>query len=195
MRVRSLLNPVYCYRKLNYKIYELRHPDEPWIAQGAIRFCSDNLTPQDVALEWGSGRSTLWYAQRLKALTSVEHDEQWYEKISAQIANLRVQNVSYLFRPLHHPALITIPLSERFATPYVRVTESFDEESLDFVAIDGHYREACILAVIPKLKTGGLLLLDNSNWLPLSEWGIPSAWRIVHQSHNVMTETTIWRKY
>ncbi len=195
MKLRNLLNPAYCYRKLNYKLYESRHPNEPWIAQGAVHFCDLNLSTDHAGLEWGSGRSTLWFAQRLKTLTSVEHDEAWFNRVSNQIATGNVKNVSYLFRPLHHDASVTIPFHERLATPYVNVTEGFEEESLDFVAVDGHYREACIVKAIPKLRSGGLLLLDNSNWLPLQDWGIPASWELVHQSENVMTQTTIWRKH
>ena len=39
-------------------------------------------------LEWGSGGSTVWFADRLPdaaQLTSVEHDRQWHEKLSAAI--------------------------------------------------------------------------------------------------------------
>ena len=50
------------------------------------------------------------------------------------------------------------------------------------------------MPAIPKLKVGGLLLLDNSNWLSDGEWGIPASWRLLHRSSNVMTVTSIWEK-
>jgi hypothetical protein len=77
---------------------------------------------------------------------------------------------------------------------YVVVFEELQDGSLDFVVVDGHYRQACIRAAIPKLKMGGLLLLDNSNWLSDAEWGIPAPWSLVHRSSNVMTVTSIWQK-
>jgi hypothetical protein len=76
----------------------------------------------------------------------------------------------------------------------VKVVEEFDDESIDFVVVDGHYRQACILEALKKIKSGGFLLVDNTNWMPLKEWGVPCDWSIVHQSSNVMTETTIWKK-
>jgi hypothetical protein len=47
---------------------------------------------------------------------------------------------------------------------------------------------------LAKLKPGGLLLVDDTNWLPLSEWGVPTTWQLVHQSTKINTVTSIWRK-
>ena len=78
--------------------------------------------------------------------------------------------------PLDHPpAEPTRPVYEPLPR-YVAVFNEFEDGSLDFVVVDGHYRQACILAALPKLKVGGLLMLDNSNWLSDREWGIPVSW-------------------
>ena len=68
------------------------------------------------------------------------------------------------------------------------------DASVDFVVIDGHYRQACVLAALPKIKPGGRLLIDNSNWLSTLDWGVPSSWPLVHRSSNVMAETSIWER-
>jgi hypothetical protein len=44
------------------------------------------------------------------------------------------------------------------------------------------------------LKHGGLLLVDDTNWLPMEEWGVPATWPIVHQSMKINTVTSIWRR-
>ena len=38
-----------------------------------------------------------------------------------------------------------------------------DDETLDFAMVDGTDREGCIVSVVPKLKPGGNLYLDNSD--------------------------------
>jgi hypothetical protein len=77
---------------------------------------------------------------------------------------------------------------------YVSVIDEFPDESLDFVLVDGHYRQACVLAALSKLRPGGLLAVDNTDWLPDDLWGVPAAWPLVHRSANVVTVTTVWRK-
>ena len=47
---------------------------------------------------------------------------------------------------------------------YVRVMEDFEKESLDFVLVDGIYRGACAVAVLSKVRPGGILIIDNANW-------------------------------
>lgn len=194
MNLKAWLNPLFAIKRLNYAIYEYWHPDEPWIAQGAVRFCKQQLSKDQVMLEWGSGRSTIWFAERVKHLTCVEHDELWYGRVARCISAKNQSNISYLFRPLHHSPQVGIPFKEQMATPYVQVAALFEKESLDAVIIDGHYREACINAILEKLKPSGLLMVDNTDWLPLEKWGVPPDWPIIHQSRNVMTQTTIWRK-
>jgi predicted O-methyltransferase YrrM len=177
-------------RRLAYKAYELTHPDEPWFAQGAVRFLDHELHRDGKGLEWGSGRSTQWFASRLAHLTSIEFDREWYEKVLRQVADLA--NVDLRFIPLDHdPKIGTVPRYDPIPA-YVAVID--DLPPLDFVLVDGHYRQACVLAALPKIKPGGLLAIDNTNWLPEIEWGVSANWTLVHRSANVMTETSCWRK-
>ena len=56
--------------------------------------------PADREAEFGSGRSTVWFAERVATLTSVEHDERWYEAVSAKLKERRLANVDcILARP------------------------------------------------------------------------------------------------
>lgn len=175
------------------EVYTMFRPDEPWISHKAVRFLEKSLNESMSGLEWGSGRSTLWYARKLGHLISVEHDSNWHQLIRERISRQNLTNVDYRFIALDHPE--NDPTYPNYAmTPkYVDVISSMPDESLDFVVIDGHYRQACLQAVQRKLKHGGLLLLDNSNWMSLEEWQAPS-WPIAHQSSGFYGETTIWKK-
>jgi SAM-dependent methyltransferase len=189
---RLLRDPWYTARLVAYKVYERLHPNEPWIAQGAVRYCQRELRPTMRAVETGSGRSTAWFARRVGHLTSVEHDPRWFDVVKKQIQPLA--NVDYRLVPLDHPEdLPTLPEYDPIPK-YVAVFGEFADGSLDFVVVDGHYRQACVRAALPKLRSGGLLLIDNSNWLSREEWGVPNTWQVVHQSENVMGETRIFRK-
>lgn len=186
--------PGYIIRRIAYKFYEFTHPDQPWISQEAIHFCEKNLTRDQIGLEWGSGRSTAWFGSRLKSLLSIEFDIAWHSRVENILQNKGIKNVECRYVKLEHsPQEPTYPNYEKIPA-YVSVVDEFQDNSLDFVVVDGHYRQACILAALAKIKPAGLLLVDNTNWLPLKEWGVPENWPIVHQSSNVMTQTTIWRK-
>jgi len=68
------------FHKVKVTLYEWSHSNYPWLTQQANLILSTLLKPTDMGLEWGSGRSTIWFTQRVKYLTSVEHDEAWYKE-------------------------------------------------------------------------------------------------------------------
>jgi len=193
MRTERLIHlakhPSYTVRLAAYKVYERLHPRDPWIAPGAVGWCDRHLDRGMRAWEFGSGRSTVWFAERVKSLTSIEHDADWYHRVKPRLRD----NVDYRLIPLEHPP--DEPTRPRYAPlpAYVAAISDEPDGSLHFVVVDGHYRQACILATLRKIGCGGLLLLDNSDWLADPEWGVPQEWPIVHRSSSVMGTTTVWR--
>ena len=57
----------------------------------------------------------------------------------------------------------------------MRAVDEFGARSLDFALVDGMYRSACTLAVVPRLKPGGLIIVDNVNWFLPSASRAPSS--------------------
>lgn len=189
-----LSKPGFYARKLAYKLYELQHPDEPWIAPQTVRFCERTLTREMRGFEWGSGRSTLWWAKHLAAIHSIDHDPAWFERVRQQIAASGLTNVTYeLFEPDHPLDHHTVPVYE-VKPRYVAAIERHPDASLDLVVVDGHYRQACVLAALPKIKPGRFLLIDNSDWVSWEEWGVPLDWERVNHERWAMGETSVWRK-
>jgi len=187
-------HPVRFVRRVWHFAYEKGHPEEPFLAPAAVRFLDRSLPRDGIGLEWGSGRSTRWLAQRLGRLVTVEHDPAWRQEVSRQLAQSQLGNVDYRLIPLEHPVYEpTRPIYDPMPR-YVSFVEEFPDESFDFIEVDGHYRQACVVAGACKLKPGGLLLVDDTNWLPLAEWGVPESWRLVHQSVKINTTTSIWKR-
>lgn len=149
--------------------YEHRHPDHPWLTAEANDIIGATLTPTMTALETGSGRSTLWFARHVGRLVSVEHDPAWYTLISARIQADGITNVEYLLREMDDDEV------PELSTAYVRTIERFEPDSLDFILIDGAYREGCALAALEPLRPGGLLVVDNVNWFLPSESRSPTS--------------------
>jgi hypothetical protein len=186
-----LREPGYSLRRLRLRILDLLHHSEPWISHEAVGFCASSLNSSQIGLEWGSGRSTPWYGKRLGKLLSIEFDPVWHRKVVRVTRDL--PGVECRLIPLEH-SLNEPTVRDYDPVPrYVAVANEFTDQSLDFVVVDGHYRLACVKQVLPKIKPGGLLLIDNTEWLPLPEWGVPASWCIVHQSSG-LTQTTIWLK-
>jgi predicted O-methyltransferase YrrM len=193
MILKQLINPFYVVGRLHLALWESRNPGLPWMSQGAIYFLEGFLRKSDVGIEFGSGRSTAWFGRHTRRLISIEHNKQWFEIVQKQLRDGGLTNVEYHHIPLDHPETewqkIYDPLPR-----YVDVVNKYQDGYFDFVIVDGHYREPCVQFSIPKLKTGGILILDNSDWLTLEQWGIPDYLRILHRSKNVRSETTVFLK-
>lgn len=162
MRLRHLLRPLYLARRLQNWIYEQRHPDHPWLAPAAIAWLDQHLRPDMRGWEWGSGRSTLWFARRLASLTSIESDVTWFEQVRSMVSGL--SNVDLRHIPLEHREAETYALDYAVLPANAAAIVSEPDASLDFVVVDGWYRPVCARAALSKLKPGGLLLIDNTDW-------------------------------
>ena len=157
--------PGFIYARTRQMVYQRRHPAAPWLTPEAIRLLGSLLLPSDRGLEFGSGRSTVWFAQRVGHLTSVEHDRDWHSVMSSRLKELNLGNVDYVCIPLDAPA------EQGSDSRYARIAQDFAAESLDFVLVDGAYREHAARYALPAIKPGGMLIIDNVNWF------LPSATR------------------
>ena len=187
-------HPLILVRRIWHLGYERLYPKKPFLAPAAVRFLDQRLPRAGIGLEWGSGRSTRWFARRLASLVSVEYDDRWHTIVGLQLAEDGLSNVDLRLVPLDHPRNEpTRPVYDPLPR-YVALADTFPDDHFDFIEVDGHYRQACVAAALRKLKPGGLLLIDDTNWLALDEWGVPSSWDLVHQSRKINTVTSLWRK-
>jgi len=154
MRKFKHLTAGYIYDRMCVMLYEKMNPEKPWLTSQMTDILEGWLKPTDIGLEWGSGRSTLWFAKRVAHLTSIEDNPLWYEKVRKMLASENMmQKVDYkLLKTLEN----NTPDSD-----YVKAIDSFPDNSLDFCLVDGTERDFCALACIPKIKPGGIIVIDN----------------------------------
>jgi len=150
--------PRYLYHRTRQLIYERGHADAPWLTPAATGLLESLLRPADRGVEFGSGRSTVWFARRVAALTSVEHDERWYQTVTAALKARGLRNVDYILAPGEQP------LERGSDSAYARTALSFPDDSIDFALVDGHYRDYSAKFILPKIRPGGMLVIDNVNW-------------------------------
>ena len=139
--------------------FERENVDAPWFVPAAISYIERELHPEFVGFEWGCGRSTFWFARRVRHITSVEGRRVWFNEALRRVINddltervaLRLAEVS-----TEHD------FSKAEIERYAGVIDEFADSSLDFIVVDGHFRDACISRVGKKLRAGGLLIIDNS---------------------------------
>lgn len=74
MRSVAHWTPRYILARVRQMIDHKMRPHDPWLTREAIGLLERLLRPKDKALEFGSGRSTLWIARHVGAVTSVESD-------------------------------------------------------------------------------------------------------------------------
>lgn len=195
MRIRNLFRPLYIAGRIRNALYEWRHPDHPWLAPGAIQWLDQHLNKTMVGFEWGSGRSTCWLATRMSHLTSIEHNLSWHHKVEEMLQALHLNHVELQHIPLEHADCETYENAYPALPHYVSAIHAAPDASLDFVLVDGWYRPVCAQAALTKLKPGGILCIDNTDWPDYPpHYHVPKDWKLVHQSSNVMTRTSIWIK-
>ncbi len=120
-----------------------------WVTYKAKAWLNQWLRKDMTCFEWGSGYGTLWLAQRVRSLVSVEHSLAWYLKVKDALRKLRLANV--------------VLVLEKDLDLYPKAISRYADCSFDLVFVDGKRRVDCVRCALPKVKSGGALMLDNSD--------------------------------
>lgn len=141
----------------------------PWLPFRAQAWLESTLRSDMNVFEFGSGGSTLFIGPRVRSLISVEHDAAWHAAVQEALSARGLSQCTVLLRPpLDAPA----DPAFRSGKPeyqglsfesYVAAIDEQPEESLDLVMVDGRVRLTCLRHALPKVRRGGLLVLDNSD--------------------------------
>jgi predicted O-methyltransferase YrrM len=75
---------------------------------------------------------------------------------------------------------------------YLDILNEIENNSIDFVLVDGLQRDIYALKSIPKLKIGGLLIIDNINWFVPNKSYFPSSKRDNNFESQIWQD--IWEK-
>lgn len=122
-----------------------RYPRQPWIPFEAARRLEGLLGSDSRVWEIGAGFSTLWLADRVGHLTSIEADQEWYDRLANMICNENIRNVD---------------LKYRWKAEEMSEIEAHD---LDLVYIDGGPRDTCLLNAPSHVRSGGIIYCDNTD--------------------------------
>jgi predicted O-methyltransferase YrrM len=169
MRPLKHLTPRYVYDRCSLMAWQRLNPEAPWLTRTAIDFIGEWLSPSDTVFEWGSGRSTAWFARQVTRVISVEHDPVWYERVAGQLGDSSGVE--------RHLAKTSDDIKDESSERYVAVIGTLPDDAIDLVLVDGLHRDECALRAVEKVRPGGLLVLDNADWYfatgshsPASKW-------------------------
>lgn len=121
----------------------------PWMNYNVVSFLEQRLSKDLSLFEYGSGNSTLFFAERVKDLVSVETDRAWYENLAAKVpANVK---------------LILVAPSDAEA---YRRSVGEQGRGFDVVVVDGEDRSSCTIEAGKHLTPRGVIIVDDSQRAP-----------------------------
>lgn len=116
----------------------------PWYTYPAIEYIKQLDFSNREVFEYGSGNSTIFWSKLAKRVVSIENNQKWYETISKRVGkNVEVKLI---------------------IDDALYIKEIINHESFDVIVVDGYHRFDCAQAAVSKLKSGGIIILDNSDW-------------------------------
>lgn len=165
-------------------------PDGPWMVPAAVERLDELIRPTWDVLEFGSGASTLWFAERATSVVSFEDDARWHELVRARIEQAGLDGCD-----LRHVSLHDFP----------RCAARFAPGSFDLVVVDGNEqpgatRADCAAVARPLVRPGGVLVVDDSDireYQPMFELFADWTWeRFVGVKHRPLmaVETSLFHR-
>ena len=121
---------------------------QPWLTYPSLEFLSARISPGMSVFEYGTGSSTLWWGKRVARLVSCEHDKEWYAALKDRIT---AANTTYLLRRYKGG-------STEYASEILKYRAEFD-----ILVIDGRDRVNCARNSLGALRSGGVIIWDNSD--------------------------------
>jgi hypothetical protein len=147
-----------------------------WLTFPALDHLGRWARPEHRVFEYGGGGSTLFWCDRVGEVITVEHDPEWFKALEERMALEHRARWTGHAIPADPGTLVAAPdpaEPEHFASAdpasigrnyrsYVTCIDRYPNGYFDAILIDGRGRTSCIRHSIPKLKRGGLLILDNA---------------------------------
>ena len=117
----------------------------PWVTYSFIDFISPRLNKTMKIFEYGSGFSTLFYAEHSQNVTTVEHNMEWYQKMKSLVP----KNAEIFY------------CEEGIDGLYSKAVKT-KEEKYDLIIVDANDRINCTKQALTALSDRGVIILDDS---------------------------------
>src|SRR3954453_3114283 len=157
-----LLHPQYLSRCITHNVVHSRTPldlEIPWFSYAAIDFLEGFLTSNMTVCEYGSGGSTLFFAQRVRSVYSIEDNPKWFELVSARLKEKSIANVKMKLCPFDFKNPTGFENSDYL--------HAMPDQRFDVVVVDGseewtQVRPICFRKAEARVNSGGIIVVDDS---------------------------------
>lgn len=117
----------------------------PWFSYPFIDFLTPRITKDLVVFEFGSGNSTLFFADKVRKVISIEHNKDWYHIVSKT-----------------KPSNVELVQAETDSIKdYLQYFINLNDKP-DIVIVDGLHRNECLIKACDNLSSNGVIILDDS---------------------------------
>lgn len=157
--------PRYVSARIRQGVFEKRHPTKPWFTSRAIALLEDLLGDDDRVLEFGSGRSTIWFSRRCSHVLSIEHDNRWFGIVQGRLSGF--ENVDYRLKSLQ--------AQDENIPEYVGFLNSIPDKSFSILVNDGRLRGLVARYAFDKVAPGGIVVVDNAERYLPNTFAVPSS--------------------
>jgi len=141
----------------------LEEPFQPLLSAAANEYFETLLTPDSIVCEYGAGKGTVWLAQRVKKVITIEHDLIWFHAVKSALDKL---NLEPDLRLISLETEGSLSLAEEKYTTFLL---QFPDDYFDIIYLDG-WRPSRIMApshAKSKVKPLGWIVVDNLEWHPV----------------------------
>lgn len=119
----------------------------PWMNYSIIRLFDERLTNDLTVFEYGSGSSTMYFAQRVGSIMSVEYNQTWFDTVQEMTNDAANAEVKFVeLGEEYHRSIKLLGGGQRF----------------DIVLVDGRDRVESAIFSFDYLTPGGVIILDDS---------------------------------
>lgn len=137
---------------------------EPWWNSRAIRYARRQLREGDMVLEWGSGSSTVWLTSLGARVTAIEAEAEWAEKVNARCPGTPVRFIPGEDTGELRSEPELRDRGQHFFDRYVSAIDEFPDDMFDMIIVDGICRAECARRAARKVRPGGLVVVDDTQW-------------------------------
>ena len=132
----------------------------PWLSFGAIMALEGIVNKRLRVLELGSGGTTVFFAKNCKNVKSYETNADWYKKVMQKVRKYR-----------------NVEIGLGNYKQILRAIAKEPDKHYDIILVDSYPKEARRIllaeAVLPKIKTGGWLVIDNYGKFGMENFNYP----------------------
>jgi hypothetical protein len=155
-------HPEYFPRCARHNVLTRKTPldlEIPWFSYAAIDFLEQFLKPHMIVCEYGSGGSTMFFAQRTRFVHAIEDNVEWYGRVSGRLRQKRLLNVS----------IDLCPFDFKNPTGFEKSSylHAMPDDLFDVIVVDGseewtQVRPVCFRHAEKHIKPAGIIVVDDS---------------------------------